>query len=104
MAATGLSTGYEDGTFRPGAEVSRQAMASFLHRLVGEPVATEPASFTDVPAGHPFAGAIAWLEEVGITEGYEDGSFGVTRVVTRQATAAFLFRLDGLGLEIGVVG
>ena len=104
MAETGLSTGYEDGTFRPGAEVSRQAMASFLHRLVGEPVASEPASFTDVPAGHPFAGAIAWLEEVGITEGYEDGSFGVTRVVTRQATAAFLFRLDGLGLEIGVVG
>ena len=28
-----ISTGYEDGTFRPGAPVTRQAMAAFMQRL-----------------------------------------------------------------------
>ncbi|OWY59268.1 hypothetical protein B7486_75500, partial [cyanobacterium TDX16] len=29
----GISEGYDDGTFRPDANVSRQAMAAFLFRL-----------------------------------------------------------------------
>jgi hypothetical protein len=33
LAHTGISTGYDDGTFRPEEPVSRQAMAAFLHRL-----------------------------------------------------------------------
>lgn len=33
--ATGVSTGWADGTFRPSIDISRQAMAAFLHRVVG---------------------------------------------------------------------
>jgi hypothetical protein len=33
LVAAGITTGFPDGNFRPGAEVSRQAMAAFLHRL-----------------------------------------------------------------------
>ncbi len=33
LAATGVSTGYPDGTFRGMAAVARQDMAAFLHRL-----------------------------------------------------------------------
>jgi hypothetical protein len=33
MAAEGVADGYQDGTFRPGAAVSRQAMSAFLHRF-----------------------------------------------------------------------
>lgn len=33
MASTGLSTGYSDGTWRPSAPVTRQAMAAFLHAM-----------------------------------------------------------------------
>ncbi|OWY63059.1 hypothetical protein B7486_55125 [cyanobacterium TDX16] len=33
MAWAGISTGNDDGTYRPGAAVSRQAMAAFLHRF-----------------------------------------------------------------------
>lgn len=33
LAATGVSTGYPDGTFRSMAAVARQDMAAFLHRL-----------------------------------------------------------------------
>lgn len=37
LAATGLTEGYDDGTFRPGAATSRQAMAAFFHRYDGWP-------------------------------------------------------------------
>lgn len=33
MAASGISTGYPDGTYRPGVAVSRQAMSAFMLRL-----------------------------------------------------------------------
>ena len=34
LARTRITGGYDDGTFRPTAPVSRQAMAAFLHRFV----------------------------------------------------------------------
>jgi hypothetical protein len=35
LASSGISTGYVDGTFRPNAYVTRQAMAAFLSRALG---------------------------------------------------------------------
>ncbi|NLI85488.1 MAG: hypothetical protein GX440_08885 [Propionibacterium sp.] len=35
LADEGISTGYEDGTFRPLSEVNRDAMAAFMYRLAG---------------------------------------------------------------------
>lgn len=35
LAASGITTGFPDGTFRPTANVSRQAMAAFLARALG---------------------------------------------------------------------
>ena len=93
LASTGLSTGYEDGSFRPEAPLSRQAMAAFLWRLAGSPTSgVPPASFTDVGAGHPFELAIAWLAATGISTGYDDGSFRPDVPLSRQAMVAFLER------------
>ena len=35
LASTGISTGFEDGTFRPYASIVRCDMAAFLHRTSG---------------------------------------------------------------------
>ncbi|OWY60100.1 hypothetical protein B7486_71010, partial [cyanobacterium TDX16] len=35
--AEGITTGYADSTYRPTGQVTRQAMAAFLHRLSGDP-------------------------------------------------------------------
>ena len=96
MASMGMATGYDDGTFGPTQPVSRQAMAAFLHRMVGTPPVETAASFTDVPADHMFAEAIGWLQEAGIADGYDDGSFGATLPISRQAMAAFLHRFDAV--------
>ena len=52
-------------------------------------------SFTDVPAGHAFEREIAWLASTGITQGRDDGTFGLNDPVSRGAMAAFLYRYDG---------
>ncbi|MCC5952946.1 MAG: S-layer homology domain-containing protein [Acidimicrobiia bacterium] len=55
----------------------------------------EHGSFSDVPPGHPFAEEISWLVEQDITTGFGDGTFRPTIAVSRQAMAAFLWRLAG---------
>jgi hypothetical protein len=94
MAATGLSNGYSDGTFRPGDPVSLQALAVFLWRLDGEPAGPFPdAGYSDVPAG-PFRTAIWWAAYKEITQGFPDGTFKPSNPISRQATAAFLYRFE----------
>src|SRR5690606_31456085 len=74
LVARGITDGYADGTFRPGAGVSRQAMAAFLYRFDGVSGFTpfETPTFPDVPTDHPFYTEIEWLAARGITQGYGD--------------------------------
>jgi hypothetical protein len=95
LAEQGVSNGYQDGTFRPAAPITRQSMSAFLQRAAGEDdgfVAPAESSFSDVGPDHPFAEAISWMAEVSITTGYEDGTFRPLEPVTRQAMAAFMLR------------
>ncbi len=48
--------------------------------------------FSDIPSGHPYAGAIADLSQRGIISGYADGSFGPDNPVTRQQFAKMIVR------------
>ena len=94
----GIADGYADGSFRPTAAVSRQAMAAFLYRLAGEPQHTPPTTspFVDVAPGHPFYEEITWLAAEGISTGTALPGGGMAfepeAPVSRQAMAAFLHR------------
>ena len=112
LAESGVTTGYPDGSFRPGLSVSREAMAAFLYRLHTGEDAAAPCSvtpFADVSIGHPFCGEIAWLADTEISGGWPDGTFRPGIGIERQAMARFLHRLDGLpspeppGLRVEVV-
>ena len=104
MAGTGISDGYVDGTFRPLAPVSRQAMSAFMRRLAGDGLPEGSAGFSDVSEGHPFAEDVAWMAEQGIADGYVDGTFRPLAPVSRQAMSAFMRRLAGDGLPEGSAG
>ncbi len=99
LADEGVTTGYADGTFRPTSQVTRQSMAAYLYRMSGSPDGADPtcaiAPFSDVQVDHPFCGEIAWLADSGITGGFLDGTFRPDATVTRQSTAAFLYRMAG---------
>ncbi|WP_284983702.1 S-layer homology domain-containing protein [Arthrobacter sp. efr-133-TYG-118] len=56
---------------------------------------SSPPSFTDIPASYPFYVEVTWMAYNGITTGYPDGTFRPVQPVTREAMAAFLYRLKG---------
>jgi hypothetical protein len=105
MAGTGITGGFSDGTFRPGAPVARQGMAAFMQRLFVELDGTVEAfpdpGFSDVPPGHGFVDEIRWMAGTGITGGFPDGTFRPTATVSRQGMAAFMFRLWELLVAAG---
>jgi hypothetical protein len=102
LADVGVTSGYADGTFRPGGRVTRQSAAAFLYRMAGSPPHVPGATtFDDVPADHAFFLAIDWLVDEELADGFPDGTFRPGATVTRQAAAAFLVRLvDGPGVQI----
>jgi len=97
LVTKGITTGYPDGTFRPTGALSRGATAAFLYRAYGNVHGPHPscavAPFVDVPVGAPFCGEIAWAKGAGIVKGYPDGTFRSGASTTREALAAFLYRV-----------
>jgi hypothetical protein len=95
LVEEGIATGFPDGTFRPTAAVSRQAMSAFMVRASGVltwPVPGTP-TFSDVPTSHLFYDEIEWMAANGVTTGFSDGTYRPTLPVSRQAMSAFLARL-----------
>ncbi len=99
LTATGITTGWDDGTFRPAAPITRDAMAAYVHRLYGAPAftlrKTPDMPFTDVPSGTQFEDEIAWLAANGISTGWKVGGGAEYRPVdpvNRDAMAAFMHR------------
>jgi uncharacterized protein YkwD len=101
-----ISTGYAGANgareYRPWAPVTRDAMAAFLYRYAGSPAFTPPrvSPFADVASTDPFYREISWLRAEGISTGWngENGlEFRPLQPITRDAMAAFLFRLEKVG-------
>lgn len=93
--SAGLVKGYEDGTFRPFAEISRAEMAVIVARcLSGSGAAESVLRYGDaasIPAW--VVRAVALCTERGIFQGYEDGTFRPAATTTRAQAAAVVWRL-----------
>jgi serine protease len=106
LADRKISTGWAepDGTrsYRALQTISRDAMAAFLYRMAESPSYTSPAvsPFVDVSTGQQFYKEMSWLAENGISTGWtEPGgarSYRPLQPISRDAMAAFLFRLNNL--------
>ncbi|MFW2513221.1 ExeM/NucH family extracellular endonuclease [Demequina sp. SO4-13] len=96
MAEQGISTGWDDGTFRPFDHATRDAIAAFLFRWQdAAPVQAGDDVPSDVDESLEHYEDIIWLLESGYAEGWEDGTFRPFDSVTRDAMAAFLYRIAG---------
>jgi aldose sugar dehydrogenase len=87
--------GYADGTFRPTRPVTRQAFANMLWRFDHRGGFGGPPAFSDVATTHAFYEPIQWLADNEIADGFADGTFRPTGLVTRQAVASMLYRYAG---------
>ncbi len=88
----GLMEGTGEHSFSPDGAVTRGQIVTILWRLAGRPVVNFAMDFTDVTEETWCAEAIRWAAAEGIAQGFDDGSFGQDRVVTREQLAAFLYR------------
>ncbi|RIJ78329.1 S-layer homology domain-containing protein [Nakamurella silvestris] len=101
LAQAGVINGFADGTFRPGATVDRQTAAAFLYRISPDAhsgaVCGSTPHFKDVAPTDAFCAEVEWAAAKGITTGYSDGTFRRGLAISREATAAFLYRATHLG-------
>ncbi len=93
----GILNGYDDGSFRPEADISRAEALKVVLLTAGAEVSgiVNSRPFPDVPIDSWFAG-ITWKGvELGIVKGDGEGFFQPTRNVTRSEALAMLFRVEG---------
>ena len=84
----GLMTGVSATEFAPEATTTRAMIVSILARLEGVTTA-EAAGFADV-TDEWYATAVNWAANVGVVNGYEDGTFKPNTAITREQLAAIL--------------
>ena len=91
---TGVTKGYgSKDVFAPDAVSGRAQTVLFLQRAVKGVDATGD-SFTDVPAGYYYEGAVYWALQNGVTKGYGDsGVFGPEYDCNRAEIITFIYRL-----------
>ncbi|USF28327.1 hypothetical protein N510_003286 [Firmicutes bacterium ASF500] len=92
-AASGVVSGYGDGTFGPGDSITREQLAVMLWHCAGSPAAHQTLSFTDTDNISGYAlEAVRWAVENGIVVGHSDGRFEPQGQTTRAQAASMLQR------------
>ena len=76
---------------------TRSSAVMYIWQALGSPSPAKNSSFTDVPAGEPYADAVSWAVEKGVTNGYTADFFGPDDTCTRGQIVTFLYRAYGSG-------
>lgn len=83
--------------------VTRAEFLDYLWRHEGQPANDGVCTFTDVEDDHEYILALAWAEQTGIAEAYDDGTFLPDELVTVAAVREFLSNFaEVFGLEVEV--
>ena len=89
---------YEDGTVRPGGNISRAEVATIFFRLLQDQVRQEnlttDSAFADVGAGDWYNTAISTMARLGVINGRNSGLFDPDANITRAEFAAICARFD----------
>ena len=96
--------GYEDGTVRPNANISRAEVAAIFFRLLKDDVRddnlTANSVFTDVAFGKWYNKSISTMAKIGIVKGRTANTFVPNAPITRAEFAAICSRFDRSNVEI----
>ena len=95
-----VTTGFEDGTFRPDQTCTRAEIVTFLWRMAAEPKVDVPVPFEDVAADAWYADAVAWAAENGVTTGTSETKFSPDQTCTRAQIVTFLYRFDQMAAGV----
>ncbi len=101
-----LLNGVTETGYGPAEAMNRAMFVTVIGRLSEAEVdQTQSVGFTDVVSDGWSTGYITWAVENGIVNGYDDGTFGQYKQVTREQIAVMLYRYaQHEGLETGLAG
>lgn len=85
-----IMEGMSETKFSPNTSLTRAQAVQILYNLEGQPTVTAATSFADSTA-HWAETPIAWAEQTGVVDGYEDGTFRPENNVTRQEFAQMMY-------------
>lgn len=91
LSDRGIINGFEDGTFKPGENLTRGQAAKIIAGVLGlDTTNVLNPNFKDIPTNHQYYGAIAALKQAGIIDGYEDGTFRQGANIQRNHVAKII--------------
>lgn len=100
---SGVIEGYSDGQFKPGNDISRQALCAMIarySRFIGSPLTTDKtvlSSFSDAGSiAKVFKDDVNTLCALGIVQGFKDGTIRPASTATRAQTATMLLRFEDI--------
>ena len=88
--------GYPDEIFMPDESITRAEVTVMFSRLITEKMDSNKdysSSFPDVSEDSWYAPQLGFMEQYGIIEGYEDGSFRPYNAITRAEVISIVNRM-----------
>lgn len=95
LSAMGVLGGYEDGSFRPNASITRAEFAKIAVSFFELEGLDCENPFLDVALGAWYAESVAAAAEIGLIEGYEGGLFRPDAPITRAEACTIVNRTLG---------
>ncbi|WP_171687033.1 S-layer homology domain-containing protein [Paenibacillus planticolens] len=103
LAARGIINGVSEHMFEPNNNVTRAQFIKILMQAFDLDDDHAVSTLTDVKKGEWYYSSIAAAEKLGITQGKDDGSFGINDSITRQDMAVMIDRTIKL-LKVKISG
>ena len=98
----GVTEGVSETLFAPNEPCTRGQAVTFLWRAAGSPAPeSQEMPFTDVAESSPYAKAILWAAENGVTKGVTETTFAPNQPCTRGQIVTFLYRSQGAPAQAG---
>lgn len=100
LSALDIINGYEDGTFKPGNEITRAEFAKIAciaagMKDSGEILKNTASQFSDVKTGVWYTGWVNLAAAQGYVKGYPDGTFQPNAKINNAAVVTVLLRVLG---------
>lgn len=89
LTGNGIVNGFSDGSFRPSASVTRGQAAAIINRVLKH-TPKNIVYFSDVYSRNGFAKDIAAIKELGVINGFPDGTFRPNDTMTRAQMAVIV--------------
>lgn len=92
LSGVGVINGYEDGSFKPEKNITREEFVKLISGCFDDASITEATEFTDINENDWFYNYVCFAVEKGLVNGESATSFGAGKNITRQDIATIAYR------------